>query len=343
MLFGDNLKPPGAVVLGCSGTFLTSNEIDLFKDVQPAGFILFSRNIENSAQVIDLVEQIRSTSNMDNPFIMIDQEGGRVQRLGPPNWPSFPPLRSFGERGAEDPEEAAICIELNYRLIAIELMALGINVNCAPVLDLFYPSGNKVIGDRAISGDADLISTLGQSVCKGLLAHGVMPVMKHIPGHGRATSDSHVDLPIVDTELEVLKVTDFLPFRTLNFNPAAMTAHVVYNAIDPQNAGSVSENVVHGFIRGDIGFEGLLFSDDVCMGALSGNVSERIYAVLNAGCDIALHCSGDYTDMAKIAEKCPAMKPKSIVRMKKARAMCCDQKSLDMDAARFRVARFIGT
>lgn len=335
------LDPPAAIIFGCAGKSLTPDEYRLFRDVRPAGFILFARNIESVDQVRSLTGELRSVSVGAQSLIMIDQEGGRVQRLTPPVWDSYPALKEFGDRAAYDLEEASKCLELNYSLIAKELVALGINVNCAPVLDLFLEGANAVIGNRAVSNNPQLISILGNSVCKGLIANGIIPVIKHIPGHGRAESDSHAALPRVSTDLDTLKNTDFVPFRALRSSPAAMTAHIVYTAVDPLKPASVSKEVILKTIRKDIGFNGLLFSDDVCMGALSGSSSHRIHAVLNAGSDIALHCSGDYLDMLSVAKSCPAMRPESIERMTSAFSVTENSNRLNLDTARQRINRFL--
>ena len=334
-------NPPAAIIFGVAGKSLTPDEYRLFKNVRPAGFILFGRNIENAIQVRSLIGELRTVSNGARSLIMIDQEGGRVQRLIPPIWETYPPLKEFGDRALRDLEEASKCLELNYCLIAKELVALGINVNCAPVLDLFVELGNGVIGDRALSNNPQIISILGKSVCKGLVANGVIPVIKHIPGHGRAKLDSHVELPRVGTDLNTLKNTDFVPFRALRSSPAAMTAHILYAAVDPKNPASVSEKVILKTIREDIGFKGLLFSDDVCMGALSGSSSDRIQAVLSAGCDIALHCSGNYLDMLSVSKNCPVMSVESEKRMLSALAVTQNTTVLDLDAARRRIKQFL--
>jgi len=340
-LLGTKLKPPAAIIFGCAGKALTADEYQLFKHIRPVGFILFARNIESADQVRALIRELRSVSIGEEALIMIDQEGGRVQRLTPPIWHRYPALREFGNRAVIDINEASTCLELNYGLIANELVELGININCAPVLDMFIERANRVIGTRAISDNPDVISVLGKSVCKGLAENGVIPVIKHIPGHGRADFDSHVKLPRVTADLDTLRNTDFVPFKELRSSPAAMTAHILYTAIDPENPGSVSKKVVLKTIRGDIGFGGLLFSDDVCMGALSGSSTERIEAVLSAGCDIALHCSGDYFDMISVSKDCPTMRVDSMERMESAFAAVQNSEVFDIDTARQRISEFL--
>lgn len=336
----DN-STPAAVVFGCAGEVLTTAERDLFRNADPLGFILFARNIGTPDQVRRLTDDLRAAVGRNDAIIMIDQEGGRVRRLRPPHWSDYPAMRPFGDKAVTDADEAAVCVELNYRLIAGDLVALGIDVNCAPVLDLPAPDGHEIIGDRAFSDDPAIISRLGQAVCDGLAGGGVMPVIKHIPGHGRANADSHQELPRVDTALDILTATDFAPFRALCDAPAAMTAHIVYEAIDPENPGSSSANVVQGIIRDAIGFNGLLFSDDVCMKALSGPLERRVTAVLEAGCDVALHCDGDFDDMVAIAENCPALRADSANRLNAARPGPGDSHAFDRDAAKRRISAFL--
>ena len=273
--------------------------------------------------------------------MLIDQEGGRVQRLRPPHWPEYPAMRPFGERAAMDAEEAADCVRLNYRLIASDLAALGINVDCAPVLDLPVAGSHDIIGNRAFSNDPAIVADLGRAVCDGLTQGGVVPVIKHIPGHGRAFADSHQELPRVDTPLEELRRTDFAPFGALADAAAGMTAHIVYSAIDPDRPGSASRKVVGEIIRSEIGFDGLLFSDDVCMKALSGPLDERVTSVLDAGCDLALHCDGAFDDMVAIAETCPRMRPDSLARLKFAMTSTDDSEDFDAEAAKRRISAFL--
>lgn len=333
---------PAAVVFGCAGLSLTPDEISLFRDCEPAGLILFARNIDTPDQVRRLTDVFREISGNGRILILIDQEGGRVQRLRPPHWPEYPSMRLFGESAASDRDEAAACVALNYRLIAADLVTLGINVNCAPVLDLPVEGSHEIIGDRAFSDDPTLVSTLGQAVCDGLLRGGVLPVIKHIPGHGRAFVDSHQELPQVDTPVWELRRTDFAPFLDLSGAPAGMTAHIVYSAIDPTCPGSFSRRIVHDTIREEIGFNGLLFSDDVCMKALSGPPSQRVTSVLDAGCDLALHCDGSFEDMVSIAETCPPLRPDSTARLDSAVELIGDSAEFDREAAKRRISAFLG-
>lgn len=312
-------RPPRAVVFGCSGTVLGAEERRFFEESRPLGFILFARNIASAGQVRKLVADLRHTVSRPDAPVLIDQEGGRVQRLGPPCWPQRPAMRLFGRAMARDPEGAVVCARLNAELIAADLRALGIDVNCAPVLDLDLPEGHDVIGDRAFSDDPAVVAALGGAVCEGLMSGGVIPVIKHLPGHGRATVDSHVGLPRIRARIGLLSATDFAPFAALSDAVAGMTAHVVYEAIDGSGPASTSRAVIAQTIRQDIGFGGLLLSDDICMKALTGLPEERVAAVLDAGCDIALHCDGNLADMRAVAEACPPMTADAMARLERAR------------------------
>ena len=329
-----------AVVFGCAGRVLGQDERSFFRDVDPLGFILFARNVESPDQVRKLVDDLRETVSRTDAPVLIDQEGGRVQRLGPPCWTARPAMRRFGDGVGRDPEEAIRCAELNARLIASDLAALGIDVNCAPVLDLPAPGGHEVIGDRAFSDDPETVARLGRAFCRGLASGGVVPVVKHLPGHGRARADSHRELPRVGAPLDLLARTDFVPFAALSDAAAGMTAHVAYEAVDPGRAGSVSEAVIGGIVRSRIGFDGLLFSDDVCMNALAGDPAARAGAVLRAGCDVALHCSGDLESMRSAAAGCPELSPGAGERLRRARAAASFE-DFDRQAAQRRVDEFL--
>jgi beta-N-acetylhexosaminidase len=333
---------PAAVVFGCAGPELSAEERDLFRNADPLGFILFARNIESPDQVRRLTADLRASVGRADAIIMIDQEGGRVQRLRPPHWDDYPAMQKIGVKAVVDPDGASECVKLTYRLIAEDLHLLGIDVDCAPVLDLPATDGHEIIGDRAFSDDPEIIARLGQACCDGLTAGGVMPVIKHIPGHGRATADSHLELPHVATEKAILEKTDFAPFRALRHAPAGMTAHIVYDDLDPRNPGSSSSIIVSGIIRDHIGFDGLLFSDDICMKALQGPCAARVLSVLDAGCDVALHCDGNFEDMVAISETCPRMRPDSMVRLDAARSPPADSQPIDRDAAKRRISAFVG-
>jgi beta-N-acetylhexosaminidase len=296
-----------ACIFGCSGLHLTSDERTFFAKVQPFGFILFARNVDNPDQVRSLVDEMRSLAGRPNAPLLIDQEGGRVQRLRPPNWPDFPPAAKFGELYSRDRSRGTDAVRLGARLIAAELAALGINVDCLPVADVRQPEGHDVIGDRAYGSKPQEVAALALAAAEGLLEGGVLPVMKHVPGHGRARVDSHENLPVVETSLAELDRVDFEPFRRLADLPIAMTAHVVYAAIDPERAATVSPIVINDVIRQRIGFRGLLLTDDLSMKALRGGLRERAQAALSAGCDVALHCNGKMEEMVEVAAVSPTL------------------------------------
>ena len=333
---------PRAVVFGCAGKVLTDEERAFFAEADPLGFILFARNVETPDQVRALVADLRVSVGRPDAPVLIDQEGGRVQRLRPPHWTSISPMRRFGELAEKNLEQGNEAVLLAARLIAEELRDLGIDVDCAPVLDLPAPDGHEIIGDRAFSHDPAIIAALGRAVCEGLAGGGVMPVIKHIPGHGRATADSHLELPRVDTPLATLRETDFRPFRALSDAASGMTAHIVYSAIDPERPCSASPKVIGEIIRGELGFDGLLFSDDVCMKALSGPLGERAEAVLSAGCDVALHCDGNLADMREIARTCPPMRADSLVRLARGRPPEPDSAAFDPELAKARISALLG-
>ena len=290
-----------AAIFGCSGAVLEAEESAFFRDVQPWGFILFGRNCQSPDQVRRLVDSLRGTIDRPNAPVLIDQEGGRVARLGPPHWRRYPGGRAYGDLRANDPLTRREITRLGARLMAHDLAALGINVDCVPVLDVPVPGGHDVIGDRAYGDEPAEIARLGRAAAEGLIAGGVLPVIKHIPGHGRAKSDSHKTLPVVDATLEDLERTDFAPFRTLSDMPMAMTAHVLYTALDARRPATTSRHVVQSIIRGSIGFDGLLMSDDLSMKALGGDFTTRARASLAAGCDVVLHCNGGMDEMRAVA------------------------------------------
>jgi beta-N-acetylhexosaminidase len=312
--------PPRAAIFGCEGTRLTDAEKRFFTATNPLGFILFARNIADPDQVRALVGELRDTVGDANAPVLIDQEGGRVQRLKPPHWPDRPPASRFAEQYASDPEAAHRALAEDAAAIARDLAGLGITVDCWPVLDLPQPGADPIIGDRALGTDADAIADLGRVIVDSLHAGGVSPVIKHIPGHGRATVDSHKALPVVDTDLATLRATDFAPFRLLNTAPWAMTAHVVYTAVDAAACATFSARVIDRVIRGDIGYGGLLISDDLSMHALSGGFDERTERALAAGCDIVLHCNGEMAEMAPVAEAAHIMTEDALARFARAEA-----------------------
>ena len=309
-------QPPTAAIFGCEGLALSDREKSFFARTNPLGFILFARNVRDPGQVRSLVGELRSCVGRADAPVLIDQEGGRVQRLRPPHWRQAPPMARFGE--LDDLLRASRAARLNASLIAAELGALGIDVDCAPVLDLPVAGAHDVIGDRAFSGDAEVVASLGRAVCDGLLAGGIIPVVKHIPGHGRASVDSHHRLPVVDADLAVLRATDFRPFGELRDAPWAMTAHVVYTTLDAAAPATISKKVIETIIRGEIGFGGVLVSDDLSMKALSGNLDDRARAALAAGCDVVLHCNGDMAEMEAVAAATHPLADAALERLNRA-------------------------
>jgi beta-N-acetylhexosaminidase len=286
-----------AAILGCRGPALDAEERAFFRDVDPWGFILFARNVETPDQVRRLTEALRETVGRPDTPILIDQEGGRVARLTPPHWRLYPPGRAYG---ALDPAIRREVTRLGARLLAHDLAAVGINVDCVPVLDVPDPQGHEIIGDRAYGDTPEQVALLGRAACEGLIAGGVLPIVKHIPGHGRAKADSHLELPVVETSFEDLEARDFAPFRALSDMPMAMTAHVIYADVDAALPATTSKIAFDRVIRGAIGFDGLVMSDDLSMKALSGDFAERARASLAAGCDVVLHCNGDMGEMVEV-------------------------------------------
>ena len=288
-----------AAIYGCSGQVLTDEERAFFAEARPWGFILFRRNVDNPDQVRALTAALRdSIGNPDAP-ILIDQEGGRVQRLGPPHWAKYPPAAAYLQ-AARDLPEARELVRLGARLIAHDLKAVGIDVNCAPVLDVPVSGAHDIIGDRAYGQDPQTVAVLGRAAAEGLMAGGVLPVIKHMPGHGRAFADTHKELPTVHADLETLDAWDFAPFKALSDMPIGMTAHIVFTAIDKKRPATQSKKAI-ALIRERLGFSGLLLSDDLVMNALSGTLTERAEASLKAGCDLVIHWNGDLDEMRQVA------------------------------------------
>ena len=292
-------------IFGLSGLELTDDERELFRSSDPLGFILFARNIDTPTQVLALTDALRELSGRADLPILVDQEGGRVARLGPPHWRGWPPAREFADAFARDPERARAAALCNYQALALDLVALGITVDCAPVLDVPVPGAHDIIGDRAFGEDPATIATLGAALLEGFSRVGVVGVIKHIPGHGRSRADSHEALPRVSAPAQELQ-RDLQPFRALADAPMAMTAHIVYEAWDEQHCATLSPRIISDVIRGDIGFDGLLMSDDLDMKALAGPVPQRGAAALQAGCDVALNCWGRIDDMRGLAEVLPS-------------------------------------
>jgi beta-N-acetylhexosaminidase len=329
-------------IYGCAATSLSPAEKSFFREVAPWGFILFARNISDSEQVKALVQELRATVGDEKAPVLIDQEGGRVARLKPPHWQARPPAARFGALYETNPDAAREAVYLNARLIARDLFSLGINVDCLPVLDVPVPGSHDVIGDRAFATDPATVITLGKAQIEGLIDGGVLPVMKHIPGHGRAGADSHLDLPRVSASASVLSASDFVTFRSLDTCPIAMTAHVVYESIDPQRPATTSPKVIRDVIRGEIGFDGLLMSDDLSMKALDGPLSVRAKQSLFAGCDLVLHCNGDMNEMKEVASEVTDLKGHALKRSEQALAHLSVPGAFDPAAAEARLAALLG-
>lgn len=292
------MKP---VIFGCAGEALTAEEKAFFAAEQPAGIILFKRNVKNPVQASALIRQIKSALGRSRVLILVDQEGGRVQRLGPPHWRRSLSARVYGNMAAEDVDMAHEALRLSILSTGLELRSLGITVDCLPVLDVPRAGSDEVIGDRAFSEDPAVVGDLGRVAADALIEAGILPIIKHIPGHGRAEVDSHQSLPRVAASLAELEASDFSPFRALAGLPMAMTAHVIYESIDPDTPATLSAKVIGEIIRGSIGFKGLLIADDLSMGALSGTLATRATSAMAAGVDLALHCTGDMAEMQEIA------------------------------------------
>jgi beta-N-acetylhexosaminidase len=308
-----------AFICGCAATMLTPDERALFTDVRPWGLILFQRNIASAEQVQELVGSFRDAVGDDDAPVLIDQEGGRVQRLGPPSWPSYPPARSFGALYRSDKVAALKALRQTARLMADDLHGLGITVDCLPVLDVPQSGSHPVIGDRAYGDSPESVAVLGQAAIAGLMDGGVLAVIKHIPGHGRATSDSHDELPVVEASLPELRASDFVPFAAHASAPMAMTAHIVYPSIDPKNPATLSRRVLE-MVRNDMGFDGLLMTDDLSMRALSGSLGERVRRSREAGCDMLLHCNGQFAEMVAVAQASGELAGQALERADRARS-----------------------
>jgi beta-N-acetylhexosaminidase len=334
--------PASAAVYGCQGTELQADERAFFQDVHPFGFILFARNCAEPEQVQRLCDSLRDSIGDAAAPIFIDQEGGRVARLKPPHWRARPPARRFGELFADDVEKGREAAYLCARLIARELKDVGVNANCAPLLDVPIAGAHDVIGDRAFSNEPAVVIALGRAQIDGYLDGGVLPVIKHIPGHGRALADSHVALPHVTASADELSAQDFVTFRSLNHAPIAMTAHVVYEAIDPNRPATTSPRVIGRIIRGEIGFEGLLMSDDLSMEALEGPLHQRARAAFLAGCDVILHCNGVLDEMKEIARETKPLDGQALHRADAACAHLRDAVALDFGKAEARLSQLMG-
>ena len=332
-----------AFVSGCAGSALTDDERAFLAEAQPWGLILFRRNVDNPEQVRRLTAEFREVTGRPDAPVLVDQEGGRVQRLRPPHWPVYPAAAAYAALADRDPAAALVAARLGGRLIAADLHAVGITIDCAPVLDLPVSGSSDVVGDRAFGRTADRVATLARAFADGLLDGGVLPVVKHMPGHGRAQVDSHHELPVVNVGLDVLKTADFAPFRRLSDLPAGMSAHVIYTAIDEERPATVSTAVVGDIIRGEIGFGGLLLTDDLSMQALSGEIGERAAAAFAAGCDIALHCNGVMEEARQVAAEAPILTGLAKARAEAALARLSPPQAFDREAGLADLARLIET
>jgi len=323
-----------AFITGVAGTDLSAEEREFIAAAQPWGFILFKRNIENPAQVSALTGALRAlTGDADAP-VLIDQEGGRVQRFGPPHWPVYPPGAAFGRLYDIDRALGLAAARLSARLIADDLIRTGVTVDCLPLADVPVAGADAVIGDRAYGTEPAKVAAIARAVTDGLDGGGVLPVLKHIPGHGRATADTHFTLPVVDTAESELERTDFAAFRPLADLPMAMTAHVVFSAVDAAHPATTSATMIKRVIRGFIGFQGLLMSDDLSMNALAGSIAERTRAVLAAGCDMVLHCNGKLDEMRQVARETPELSGKALARAERALAARKPAQPFDRAVAR---------
>jgi beta-N-acetylhexosaminidase len=323
-----------AFITGVSGPELSAAEREFIRVERPWGFILFKRNIETPAQVIRLVGELRGAMGQPDAPVLIDQEGGRVQRFGPPHWPVYPPGAVFGVLYDIDPALGLSAARLSARLMAADLLELGVTVDCLPLADLPVAGADAVIGNRAYGTEPGKVAAIARAVTQGLEQGGVLPVLKHIPGHGRATADTHFRLPEVDTSKAELERTDFAAFQPLADLPMAMTAHVVFSALDPAQPATTSATIIQQVIRGVIGFQGLLMSDDVSMNALAGSIAERTRAIIAGGCDMVLHCNGDLGEMREVAAETPELSGEALERAGRALASRRAPQAFDRVAAR---------
>jgi beta-N-acetylhexosaminidase len=331
-----------AFITGLAGPALTAEERQFLKEAEPWGLIVFGRNVTSPEGLRRLVGEFRGAVGRHAP-VLIDQEGGRVQRLGPPQWPSYPPGAAYGALYDQDRQIGLAAAKLGARLIAADLAALGIDVDCTPLADIPAAGADPVIGDRAYGATPDKVAAIALAIAAGLLEGGVLPVLKHIPGHGRATADSHERLPVVSTDRATLEITDFAAFRALKALPLGMTAHVVFTVIDPVAPATCSATIVQDVIRDSVGFQGLLMSDDVSMGALTGSLGERTRAALSAGCDMVLHCNGKMPEMLAVAAATPRLAGEAMRRADAALALRKPAAPIDLAAARAEFASLMAS
>ena len=298
-------KPPKAMILGVSGISLTDAEKSFFRYANPLGFILFQRNCVNPQQTKNLIKELRDAVARPNAPVLIDQEGGRVARLKPPHWPEFPPARMIGKMAEQSNDLGLEAAKINAQLIGLELHELGIHVNCAPLADVLFDTTDNAIGDRAYSSNTEIVAECARAAAEGYLSSGVLPIIKHIPGHGRTIVDPHHTQSIVKASKQELHDIDFAPFRALRDMPIAMTCHIIFESYDKLPC-SLSP-VMHEIIRKEIGFDGLLISDDLNMKGVYGRIEDLVTSSLKAGSDIALHCNGNMSEMVLVSGACPPM------------------------------------
>jgi beta-N-acetylhexosaminidase len=330
-----------AFITGLSGPAITADERAFLRGALPWGLILFKRNVQSTAQLCALIDEFKDIVGRTDVPVLIDQEGGRVQRMGPPQWPAYPPGTAYGRIYDRDPEAGLAAARLGGRLIAADLAAAGITVDCLPLGDIPVAGSDAVIGDRAYGVTPAKVAAIAAALTQGLAEGGVLPVLKHLPGHGRATADSHLRLPVVSTDRDTLETMDFAALRPLAQLPLGMTAHVVFTAIDPELPATTSATIIGQVIRGFIGFDGLLMSDDLSMGALSGSLAERTHAALAAGCDMGLHCNGNLREMEEVAGAASELGGAAARRAEAALAARRPADAVDLAAARAQFARLM--
>jgi len=336
---------PRAAIVSCSGPRLTPEERRFVKNADPLGLIVFARNINNRQQLIDLFKSFRDEVGREDAPVLIDQEGGRVARLRPPHWRATEPAERYAALYRDNPAGALEAARLNAGLMAAELAELGITVDCAPDCDLSFPDADRqVVGSRSFGADPAQVVALARAVADGLLGQGILPVIKHMPGHGRAKVDSHKTLPTVDADVETLRATDFAVFRALADLPWGMTGHLLFSAIDPAHPATQSPTIIQDIIRRDFGFEGFLVSDDLCMGALGGDMGERVELAVEAGCDTVLICDGDLDRTRAGVERAPELAGEALRRYRTAesRRLKARREGFDVAAARARHDDLLG-
>jgi beta-N-acetylhexosaminidase len=330
-----------AFITGLAGTAITPDERAFLRTASPWGLILFKRNVFDPAQLRALIDDFRATCGRNDAPVLIDQEGGRVQRLGPPYWPAYPPGAVYGALYRRDPARGIAAARLGARLIAADLAATGITVDCFPLADVPVAGADRVIGDRALGDTPHQVSVIAAALAAGLQSGGVLPVIKHLPGHGRATDDSHERLPVVTADREALEMIDFAAFMPLAGLPLGMTAHVEFTALDPGLPATTSSTIIAQVIRRFIGFSGALMSDDISMGALSGSIAERTRRSLAAGCDLVLHCNGNLAEMHDVATQCPELRGTALERTERALASRRAPDDIDLREARARFSTLL--